>query len=47
MVMGNFMSVVNDLSLYFSIVQPMFSFTKQTKKQWWEKKPLGQLCVFE
>jgi high-affinity K+ transport system ATPase subunit B len=34
MVMGYFMqfSLVNDLSLYFSIMQPMFSFTKQTKK---------------
>lgn len=39
MVMGNFMqfSLVNDLSLYFSIMQPMFSFTKQTKKKLWQK----------
>jgi len=35
MVMGNFMqfSLVNDLSLYFSIMQPMFSFTKPKKKK--------------
>jgi hypothetical protein len=34
MVIGNFMqsSQVNDLSLYFSIMQPTFSFIKQTKK---------------
>lgn len=34
MVIGHFMqfSVVNDLSLYFSIMQPMFSFTKRTKQ---------------
>jgi len=46
MVMGNFMSLVNDLSLYFSIVQPTFSFTKQTKKTMMGKKTFGTtLCV--
>jgi hypothetical protein len=33
MVMGDFMefSLVNDLSLYFSIMQPIFSFTEKKK----------------
>lgn len=47
MVMGNFMqfSQVNDLSLYFSIMQPMFSFTKQTKKTMMGKTFGTTLCV--
>lgn len=48
MFMGNFMQLplVNDLPLYSSNIQPMFSFIKQTKKML-GKKSLGQLHVFK
>jgi high-affinity K+ transport system ATPase subunit B len=49
MVMGDFMqfSLVNDLSLYFSILQPMFPFIKPKKKKTMMGKNLwdNSLCL--
>jgi hypothetical protein len=48
MFMGDFMQLplINDLPLYSSNIQPMFSFIKQTQKND-RKKSLGQLHVFK